>query len=78
MTILVLWIDLPRSISIKFAAFGQNVDTEIKPLVINIQGTSFRYFKEFKTIFDPDNIFNPHIKVTSNWKFSMSHIRSHF
>src|SRR3989344_503164 len=32
------------------------------------------YFKEFKTIFDPDNIFNPHIKVTSDWKFSMSHI----
>lgn len=49
MTILVLWIDLPRSISIKFAAFGQNVDTEIKPLVINIQGTNFRYYKEFKT-----------------------------
>jgi len=49
MTILVLWIDLPRSIPIKFAAFGQNVDTEIKPLVINIQGTNFRYYKEFKT-----------------------------
>jgi len=36
------------------------------------------YFKELKNIFDPDNIFNPHIKVTSNWKFSMSHIREHF
>ncbi len=48
-TILVLWIDLPRSIPIKFAAFGQTVDTEIKPLVINIQGTNFRYYKEFKT-----------------------------
>jgi len=47
--ILVLWIDLPRTIPIKFAAFGQNIDVEIQPLVINIQGTSFRYFKEFKT-----------------------------
>jgi len=36
------------------------------------------YFKELKTIFDPQNIFNPHIKATSNWDFSMSHIREHF
>jgi len=47
--ILILWIDLPRSIPIKFAAFGQSIDIEIKPLVIDIQGTNFRYFKEFKT-----------------------------
>lgn len=47
--ILILWIDLPSSISIKFASFGQNVDIEIKPLVINIQSSNFRYFKEFKT-----------------------------
>ncbi len=36
------------------------------------------YFKELKDIFDPDNIFNPHVKATSNWDFSMSHIREHF
>lgn len=47
--ILVLWIDLPRTIPIKFAVFGQSIDTEIQPLVINIQGERFRYFKEFKT-----------------------------
>jgi len=36
------------------------------------------YFKELKKIFDPDNIFNPHIKATADWDFSMSHIRQRF
>lgn len=36
------------------------------------------YFKDLKDIFDPDNIFNPHIKTTSNWKWSMDHVREHF
>ncbi len=36
------------------------------------------YFKEFKDIFDPQNIFNPHVKATADWDFSMSHIREHF
>jgi FAD/FMN-containing dehydrogenase len=36
------------------------------------------YFKELKHIFDPDNIFNPHIKATSDWNFSTAHIREHF
>ncbi len=36
------------------------------------------YFKELKDIFDPDNIFNPHVKVTSDWEYSMKHIREHF
>lgn len=36
------------------------------------------YFIDLKNIFDPDNIFNPHIKATSDWDFSMSHIREHF
>lgn len=36
------------------------------------------YFRDLKDIFDPQNIFNPHIKATANWDFSMSHIREHF
>ncbi len=36
------------------------------------------YFKELKHIFDPDNMFNPHIKATADWDFSMAHIREHF
>ncbi len=38
----------------------------------------YGYFQELKHIFDPDNIFNPHIKATADWDFSMSHIREHF
>ncbi len=37
-----------------------------------------RHFKELKHIFDPDNIFNPHKKVTADWDYSMKHIREHF
>lgn len=36
------------------------------------------YFKELKTIFDPENIFNPHKKVTADWDYSMAHIREKF
>ena len=38
----------------------------------------FGYFRELKAIFDPDNMFNPHIKTTADWDFSMSHIRQKF
>ena len=37
-----------------------------------------QHFKELKTIFDPDNIFNPDKKTDAHWEFSMSHIREHF
>lgn len=36
------------------------------------------YFKRVKTIFDPDNIFNPHKKTDSDWDFSMEHLRQNF
>ncbi len=36
------------------------------------------YFRELKHIFDPDEIFNPHKKVTATWDYSRSHIRDHF
>lgn len=38
----------------------------------------FGYFKQVKTIFDPQNIFNPHKKTDSDWDFSMAHLREHF
>lgn len=38
----------------------------------------FGYMHEVKTIFDPQNIFNPHKKTDANWEFSFNHIRQHF
>jgi FAD/FMN-containing dehydrogenase len=35
-------------------------------------------FREVKTTFDPDNIFNPHKKADADWQYSYSHIREHF
>jgi FAD/FMN-containing dehydrogenase len=40
--------------------------------------TIWKYFRETKQIFDPENIFNPHKKTDSNWSFSMKHLREHF
>jgi FAD/FMN-containing dehydrogenase len=37
-----------------------------------------KIFKEVKTIFDQDNIFNPHKKTDANWDYSYKHIRDHF
>ncbi len=31
-----------------------------------------------KSIFDPDNIFNPHKKTTADWEYSKAHIRTKF
>jgi FAD/FMN-containing dehydrogenase len=36
------------------------------------------FFKELKSAFDPDDIFNPHKKTDADWDYSMSHIREHF
>jgi len=36
------------------------------------------FFRQTKTIFDPNNIFNPHKKTDATWDFSMSHIRDKF
>lgn len=35
-------------------------------------------FREVKTIFDPENIFNPHKKTDATWGFSFTHIRKEF
>ena len=40
--------------------------------------TVFKQFEKIKEIFDPSNIFNPHKKTDSDWKFSMDHLREKF
>ena len=35
-------------------------------------------FKDTKTIFDPQGIFNPHKKADADWDWTMSHIRKSF
>ncbi len=37
-----------------------------------------QYFKDLKSIFDPENIFNPKKKTDSDWEYSLAHIREHF
>ncbi len=37
-----------------------------------------KIFREVKTIFDPQNIFNPHKKMDATWQYSHEHIRSTF
>lgn len=36
------------------------------------------YMRELKSLYDPQNIFNPHKKTDAQWDFSFSHIREHF
>lgn len=38
----------------------------------------YKLFEETKTIFDPDNIFNPGKKVNSSFDYAMSHIRTNW
>jgi FAD/FMN-containing dehydrogenase len=37
-----------------------------------------RLFKQTKSIFDPEDIFNPHKKANATWDYSFRHIRDHF
>lgn len=36
------------------------------------------YMKEIKSLYDPQNIFNPHKKTDATWEYSFSHIRERF
>lgn len=37
-----------------------------------------KLFGEVKTLFDPQNIFNPHKKVTATWEYTEAHMRQKF
>lgn len=47
--LLILWIDLPRPIPIKFSVFGREVNTSIPTLAFNLQMGDRIVRKEFKT-----------------------------
>ena len=36
------------------------------------------YMKDIKSLYDPQNIFNPHKKTDATWEYSFSHIRDKF
>lgn len=38
----------------------------------------FGHLRQVKTIFDPENIFNPHKKTDAHWEYSFEHIRRSF
>lgn len=37
-----------------------------------------KLFRQVKTTFDPEGIFNPHKKTDANWDYTMKHLREHF
>ena len=59
---------------------GEHNDGMVRgPWIETMYGTKvFGLFKEIKTIFDPENIFNPHKKTDADWEYSKDHIRTSF
>lgn len=59
---------------------GEHNDGMIRgPWLKDMYGPAmFTHFQTVKTIFDPQNIFNPHKKTDADWQFSMQHLREHF
>ena len=59
---------------------GEHNDGMIRgPWLETMYGPSmFAHLKTVKTIFDQQNIFNPHKKTDANWDFSFNHIRQKF
>jgi FAD/FMN-containing dehydrogenase len=59
---------------------GEHNDGLIRgPWLEQMYGTeTLAFFKQAKSIMDPQDIFNPHKKVDADWDYSFSHIRSHF
>ena len=59
---------------------GEHNDGMVRgPWLETMYGTEgFGHMKAVKTLFDPQNIFNPHKKTDANWDFSFDHIRQNF
>jgi FAD/FMN-containing dehydrogenase len=59
---------------------GEHNDGLVRgPWLETMYGTEVvKLFRKAKEIMDPDNICNPHKKVTSDWDYSYKHIRDHF
>ena len=59
---------------------GEHNDGMVRgPWIETMYGSKvFGLFKEIKTIFDPENIFNPHKKTDADWEYSKDHIRTSF
>ena len=59
---------------------GEHNDGMIRgPFLKQMYGEGmFKIFQEIKTIFDPQNIFNPHKKTDADMDFSAHHMRLHF
>ena len=66
--LLILWIDLPRAIPIKFTLFERKFDLSIRPLVISttLGGASFR--KDFETKLGLDLRGGSHLVFEANTK----------
>lgn len=59
---------------------GEHNDGMVRgPWLERMYGPSvFGHMHAIKTLYDPQNIFNPRKKTDANWDFSFSHIRKHF
>lgn len=59
---------------------GEHNDGLVRgPWLETMYGKSMmKHFREAKYIMDPENMFNPHKKVTADWEYSFGHIRDHF
>ncbi len=59
---------------------GEHNDGMIRGPFLNqmYEPAMMELFKQVKQIFDPDNIFNPHKKVTASWEYSEAHMRKNF
>ncbi|OGK13382.1 protein-export membrane protein SecD [Candidatus Roizmanbacteria bacterium RIFCSPHIGHO2_01_FULL_38_15] len=66
--VLILWVDLPRSIPIKFTLFERNFDLSIRPLVISYNFGETTVRKSFETKLGLDLRGGSHLVFEANTK----------